>query len=170
MSAGWMFSDTTLWEVLGAWLETLPDGTLWYVDLFVNNVIPVPGDTFSDFDPPSQTMWPGYVNQTVNVDLWSQVQVVDHVAQSTQPNPVLFNLGPVSSPVTVYGYMMADQYANLIDAESFTTPLVVQPLSGLYVSPRLLLAIIPPTDMVRRKRGRPRKVPPPAGLVPKKRG
>lgn len=159
MASAWAVSDHLLWRMLSDWVKDLNPSLVWYVDLYVNDYEPQPGDTFSNYVTPNWSQWFGYVNQQMPTANWGSVQVTQHVAQTINSSFVNW-MFPISQsePLIVYGYVVTDENSNYVDSESFDTPLTLTAGVNVTLVPVLNLGIFPVPSMLNKKRGRKRRV------------
>jgi hypothetical protein len=134
MAVAWMVSDEVLFGVLRAWLATLPQTSHWNIDLYENDKVPEPGDSYYDYDLPT---WSTYATRPVPLDQWTPAAVADHAAYTQQLYPASWTLDPPDDAATVYGYLVSDVYQNLLFAQRFDTPVVIPPGGGIQVVPVL---------------------------------
>lgn len=158
MAIAWSVADQTLWQILNTWLVSNYGQSPWQMDLFVNDIVPAPGDELSDFVPPTSDQWPDYQPQGVPTTGWQPVQITNHVAESFQQSYAVFVLGSGVEPVTVYGYTLSLLGGDLILAQSFDEPVVVQSPGGIQIQPWLYEGMCTTSPPTISRRGRARQI------------
>jgi hypothetical protein len=154
MAEGWSISDYVLQAALQAWLSSLYPAGLWYVDLFMNDHSPQPGDVTADYTLPT---WPGYTHQPITLGDFSRAATADHVAVSTYGGTLYYPVPEGSGTQTVYGYLLSDNFGNLIWSEAFSSTLSITFPGGVWITPVIRCSILPYTPVIGpRGRGRPR--------------
>lgn len=105
MAAAWALPDSFLQNMLQKWIDSVKVGASWKLRLFVNDYVPVPGSSFSDF---VQASFAGYVALDIVQANWQNVTVSAHVASSTNSTTYTFQADSTGvSPQTVYGYYVS---------------------------------------------------------------
>lgn len=144
MANRWFMSDAVLGAVLSAWLDSVVDDDDWSIHLYKNPHNPVPGDVLSNYD---ECDFPGYVQGVVVLGDFGSPVVTGNVATSTNSTVNTFTgAGGTWSPQIVYGYFLLDGADNLVGAEAFVNPRVMNPGDELAVVPRIQEANIPATS------------------------
>jgi hypothetical protein len=133
-----MIADSELQAMLQDYVNAL-SGT-WNIDLFQNNHTPAEGDTSANYTVANFT---GYAQGSVVNANWGAVSVTAHVASTTQSSANVFTAGSTATAQTVYGYYITDSGGVLKYAESFASPVTMNPTDQLSVTPVLKHTVYP---------------------------
>jgi hypothetical protein len=142
----WLVADRVLYQLLKAWLLELIPTRPFFVDLFTNNFAGALSQFTADYNVPTQVQWPGYGNVELPIPSWTDPQVTENIATTTQPTPAIFSLTYGLAPVTIWGYLVTDCYANFLWAEQFASALVVPSPGVVQFGVSFNLGTYPPAD------------------------
>jgi len=140
MPNAWVISDDILRDQLQAYIDALAALSDWAIDLYKNNHTPALGDDVSDYDAAT---FDGYAQDTVTVANFGSVSVTAHVAKSVNSDVNTFTASAIASTQTIYGYFITDSLGDLVLAEMFATPIVVNANDYIKITPELRHANLP---------------------------
>jgi hypothetical protein len=142
----WNIADHVLFKSLQSILGSFTYFWPWQVDLFTNEqTIPIP-ITRAAYTAPTQAQWPGYAGVTLIPQNWGPVQVASRIATSVYPTLCSFPLTTTIPPLNIYGYVLADVAGNLIWAEQWADPVVMNQPYTLLIQARLNLGVLVVSD------------------------
>jgi hypothetical protein len=108
------------------------------IRLYVNSLTPSPTNVLADF---TQCTLAGYSDQQFDPDYTFPIPTTTGGKAVATPAPVFLTLGPYAGGVTIYGYVVFDDFTGkAIWAEAIAVPIVVPP-AGLFIGVQPTLTV-----------------------------
>lgn len=136
----YVVSNAELLNLITAWSQLNVTGVFGTAHLFVNNFVPSPLMTPSDF---TEATFPGYADESMSVSDWGAPFLTPaNVAADVYPD-IQFTSGAVVTPQTVYGWYVTRALtpAIVVAAELFPVPVIISgPNQAIVINPIIQLA------------------------------
>jgi hypothetical protein len=142
----WNVADRLLSAMLKAWLGSLLVQRPFLINLYTNVMTPPLSEEFGDYIQPTQEQWNGYAGIYLQVPDWTDPQVTDDVATTTQPEPALWTLPTGAADIAIAGYVVCDCYYNYLWSYQFSTPLELTAPANAQLVVSLNVGVMPYTD------------------------